>query len=146
MGLPSSVVSLGSKGTITPLTPDDVLQCIRLWPPTQSPQSATQYPAQTQYIFFLVCLHWIYLYGCFLFISSSTRSPLQYFGPLMGRTDSLEKILMLGKIEGRKRRGRQRTRWLDGIINSMDMNLSKALGVGDGQGSLACCSPWGCKE
>ena len=46
----------------------------------------------------------------------------QYFGHLMGRTDSLEKTLMLGKIEGRKRRGRQRTRWLDGI---MDMNLSK---------------------
>ena len=46
----------------------------------------------------------------------------QYFGHLMARTDSLEKTLMLGKIEGRKRRGRQRTRWLDGI---MDMNLSK---------------------
>ena len=50
---------------------------------------------------------------------------LQYFGHLMLRTDSLEKILMLGKIEGRRRRGRQRMRWLDSIINSMDMNLSK---------------------
>ena len=50
---------------------------------------------------------------------------LQYFGHLMQRTDSLEKTLMLGKIEGRKRRGRQRTRWLDGIIDSMDINLSK---------------------
>ena len=50
---------------------------------------------------------------------------LQYFGHLMGRVDSLEKTLMLGKIEGRRRRGPRRMRWLDGIIDSMDMNLSK---------------------
>ena len=50
---------------------------------------------------------------------------LQYFGRLMPRTDSLEKTLMLGKIEDRKRRGQQRVRWLDGITNLMDMNLSK---------------------
>ena len=70
---------------------------------------------------------------------------LQYFGHLMRGTDSLEKTLMLGKIEGRRRRGRQRMRQLDGITDSMDLSLSK-VGVGDGQGSLACFSLWGRKE
>ena len=54
---------------------------------------------------------------------------LQYFGPLMQRTDSLEKTLMLGKIEGRRRRGQQRIRWLDVIANLMDISLSKLQGL-----------------
>ena len=63
------------------------------------------------------------------------------FGHLMERTDSLEKkTLMLGKIEGRRRRGKQRMRWLDGITDSIDLSLDK-LGDSVGQGSLACCSP-----
>ena len=71
---------------------------------------------------------------------------LQYFGHLMWRADSFEKTLMLGKYEGRRRRGPQRMRWLDGNTNTMDMGLEWTLGVGDGQGGLACCSSWGCKE
>ena len=68
---------------------------------------------------------------------------LQYFGHLMRRADSLEKTLMLGKIEGGKKRGQQRMRWLYGITDSRDMNLSKLWELVIG--SLACCSPWGRK-
>ena len=70
---------------------------------------------------------------------------LQYLGHLMQRTDSLEKILMLGKIEGRRIKGKERMRWLDGITDD-GHEFEQVPGVGDGQGSLACCSPWGHKE
>ena len=70
---------------------------------------------------------------------------LLYFGHLLWRADSLEKTLMLGKIEGRRRRGWQMIRWLDGITDSMGM-FEQAPGDGEGQGSLVCCSPWGHKE
>ena len=67
---------------------------------------------------------------------------LQYFGHLMQRIDSLEKILMLGKIEGRRRRGQQWLRWLNGITDN-EHEFEQTPGDGEGQGSLACCSLWG---
>ena len=70
---------------------------------------------------------------------------LQYFGHLMQRADSLEKTRILGKIEGRRRRGWQRMRWLDGITDN-GHGFGWTPGVGDGQGGLACCNSWGRKE
>ena len=69
---------------------------------------------------------------------------LQYFGHLMRRADSFEKTLTLGKTEGRRRRGRQRMKWLDGITDGPGVGWTP--GVGDGQGGLACCSSRGYKE
>ena len=72
---------------------------------------------------------------------------LQYFGHLMRRVNSLEKTLMLGKMEGKRRRGWQRMRWLGCITDSVDMNeFEQTLGDSEGQRSLVCCNPWGCKE
>ena len=71
---------------------------------------------------------------------------LQYFGHLMQRTDWFEKTLTLGKIEGGRRRGQQRMRWLYSISDLMNMSLNKLQEFGNGEGSLVCCSPWGHKE
>ena len=71
---------------------------------------------------------------------------LQYFGYLMQRVDSLEKTLMLGGIGGRRRRGQQRMRCLDGITDSMDVSLSELREMVMGQGGLVCCDSWGRKE
>ena len=71
---------------------------------------------------------------------------LQYFGHPTRRANSLEKTLMLGKIEGRKRRGQQRMRWLDGITDSMDMSLSNLREIVKTRKACVLQSPWGHKE
>ena len=71
---------------------------------------------------------------------------LQYFGHLMRTADSLEKSLMLGKVEGRRRRGCQRIRWLDGITNAMNMNFGKLLEMVRDREAWRAANPWGPKE
>ena len=77
---------------------------------------------------------------CIFIGRSDAENKAPIFWPPDARADSMEKTLMLGKTEGKRRRGQQRIRWLDGITDSMNMSLSK-LGDGKGKESLACCSP-----
>ena len=89
-----------------------------------------------------IVVRW-YLIVVLICISLMLKLKLQYFGHLMRRADSFEKTQMLWKIEGRRRRGWQRMRSLDGITNSMDVSLCKLHdGQGDGQGRLVCSHPW----
>ena len=74
------------------------------------------------------------------------KRKLQNFYPLMQNADSFEKTLILGKTEGKRRRGQQRMKWTDSITDTMNMNLSKLQEIVEDKGSLACCSPWGHKE
>ena len=83
---------------------------------------------------------WVFIGG------TDVEAELQYFGHLMWRVDSLEETMMLGGIGGRRRRGQQRMRWLDSIINSMHMNFRWSPGVGDGKRGPVCCDSWGRKE
>ena len=81
---------------------------------------------------------WVFIGG------TDVEAEAPIFWPLMRRADSFEKTMMLGKIESRRRRGRQRMRWLDGITDGHGFGWTP--GVGNGHGGLACCGSWGRKE
>ena len=96
------------------------------------------------FLFFFCCCCCVYILGNQPWILIM-KLKLQHFGHLMQRATSLEKTLMLGKIEGKRRRGQQKLKWLDGTTNSMDMSLVNA-GRQWGTGKPACCRPWDSKE
>ena len=110
------------------------------------------FPSFTQTTYFFCLWFWTLLLLCLPFLPVlstwivtgriDAEAPILWH--LMQRVDSMEKTLMLGKIEGR-RREQHMMRWLHGIIDSTDMSLSKLREDGEGEGSLACCSPQGCK-
>ena len=95
-------------------------------------------------ILILVLVSWCWIIWFFVYLKMSLEGmmlklKLQYYGYLMRRVDSLEKTLMLGGVGGRRRRGRQRMRWLDGITDIDGCESDWILGVGGGQGGLVCC-------
>ena len=114
-----------------------------LWPATHD-LTLYQYHSLDVIGFWLACVAtviFLVIKCCLLF---EAETPI--LGPLMRRADSFEKTLILGRIEGRRRREWQRMRWLNCVTDSMDMGLGGLREFGDGQRGLVCCRSWGCKE